>query len=191
MSQITRVLEAIESGEPRAASQLLPLLYNELRSLAASKLAREPPGHTLSATALVHEAYLRIASSDPEKSWEGRRHFFAAAAQAMRRILVEHARCKSRDKRGGRRRRVEFDVVAAAVEGPAVDILAVDEALNRLSQIHPEKAELVSLRYFAGLTVPEAAATLDISTPTAERHWRYARAWLARELGHDGDWHNS
>jgi RNA polymerase sigma factor (TIGR02999 family) len=187
MSQITRVLAAVASGEPRAASQLLPLLYKELRSLAASKLAREPPGHTLSATALVHEAYLRVVSGDPEKCWEGRRHFFAAAAQAMRRILVEHARHKSRDKRGGRGQRIEFDGAIAVVEGLNVDILAVHEALDRLSQIHPEKAELVNLRYFAGLTVPEAAAILDISTPTAERHWRYARAWLARELRQNGD----
>jgi RNA polymerase sigma factor (TIGR02999 family) len=139
----------------------------------------------------VHEAYLRIVSGDPEKSWEGRRHFFAAAAQAMRRILVEHARRKSRDKRRGRGQRVEFDGTIAVVDGLDVDILAVHEALDRLSHIHPEKAELVNLRYFAGLTVPEAAAILDISTPTAERHWRYARAWLARELRQNEDRHNS
>ena len=187
MTEVTRILSAIEQGEPRAAEQLLPLLYDELRRLAARKLAREKPGQTLDATALVHEAYLRLVGNDPEKSWHGQRHFFAAAAEAMRRVLVEQARRKGRRKRGGERRRVVLEENVPTVERPDFDVLAVHAALTQLAGIDPEKAELVKLRYFGGLTLPEAAEILGISTPTAERFWRYARAWLARELGRDED----
>jgi RNA polymerase sigma factor (TIGR02999 family) len=182
MTEVTRIVSAIEQGDPRAAEQLLPLLYDELRSLAARKLAREKPGQTLDATGLVHEAYLRLVGDDPEKSWHGQRHFFAAAAEAMRRILVEQARRKGRSKRGGRQRRLDLQANVPTVQGPSLDILAVHEALKDLEQIEPQKAELVKLRYFAGLTLSAAAAIMGISTPTAERFWRYARAWLAREL---------
>jgi RNA polymerase sigma factor (TIGR02999 family) len=187
MTEVTRILSAIEQGEPRAAEQLLPLLYDELRSLAARKLAREKPGQTLDATALVHEAYLRLVGDDPDKSWHGQRHFFAAAAEAMRRILVEQARRKGRRKRGGARRRLDLQENVPTVEGPDIDTLAVHAALTQLAGVDPEKAELVKLRYFAGLTLPQAADVLGISTPTAERLWRYARAWLARELGREED----
>jgi RNA polymerase sigma factor (TIGR02999 family) len=184
MTEVTRILSAID-GEPRAAEQLLPLLYDELRRLAARKLAREKPGQTLDATALVHEAYLRLVGEDAEKSWHGRRHFFAAAAEAMRRILVEQARRKGRRKRGGERRRLDVLEDVATTEGPGIEILAVNEALTRLTEIDSGKADLVKLRYFAGMTLPEAAEILGISTPTAERLWRYARAWLSRELGRE------
>lgn len=182
MNEVTRILSAMDRGDPRAAEKLLPLVYDELRKLAALKLAQEKPGQTLDATALVHEAYLRIVGDNPAKSWQGRPHFFAAAAEAMRRILVEQARCKGRRKRGGERRRLGLDAAEPTVQGPNIDVLAVDEALMQLARRHPEKAELVKLRYFAGLTLPEAASVLGLSTPTAERSWRYARAWLARQL---------
>ena len=182
MNEVTRILSAIEQGDRQAASQLLPLVYDELRKLAAQKLGREPPGQTLDATALVHEAYLRLVGNDPGKSWQGRPHFFAAAAEAMRRILVEQARRKGRRKRGGERRRLDLHVAEPSVQGPSIDVLAVDEAVTQLAHKDPKKAELVKLRYFAGLTLPEAANALGISTPTAERYWRYARAWLARQL---------
>jgi len=182
MSDVTRILSAIEQGDPRAAEQLLPLVYGELRKLAARKLSQEKPGQTLEATALVHEAYLRLVDADKAQYWNSRGHFFAAAAEAMRRILVEQARRKGRLKRGGNKERLDLDDVEIAFEGPADDMLALDEALARLAQKHPEKAELVKLRYFAGLTVDEAAKVLGVSTSTVDRHWTYARAWLFREL---------
>jgi RNA polymerase sigma factor (TIGR02999 family) len=183
MSEVTRVLSAIEQGDPHAAAQLLPLVYDELRRLAAEKLARERPGQTLQATALVHEAYLRLVSAGQAQEWNSRGHFFAACAEAMRRILVEQARRKHRLKRGGDCQRIDLEDVEIAVAGPSDDLLALDEALTRLAREHPEKAELVKLRYFAGLTVSEAASVLGISSSTADRHWTYARAWLFREVG--------
>ena len=185
MSEVTRILCAIEQGDSHAAEQLMPLVYEELRKLAAQKLAREKPGQTLQATALVHEAYLRLVDVKEAQRWNNRGHFFAAAAEAMRRILVEHARRKGRRKRGGERRRLDLQAAELSVQGPNIDILAVDEAVTQLAGKHPEKAELVKLRYFAGLTLPEAATALGISTPTAERYWRYARAWLVRQLRRD------
>jgi RNA polymerase sigma factor (TIGR02999 family) len=184
MSEITRILSAIDQGDAQAAEQLLPLVYDELRKLAAQKLAQEKPGQTLEATALVHEAYLRMVG---DQQFANRRHFFAAAAEAMRRILVEQARRKGRLKRAGKKERVELADVEIAFEGPADDIIALDEALGRLAQEHPEKAELVKLRYFAGLTVSEAAQALGISTSTVDRYWTYARAWLFRELSSEGE----
>ena len=187
MNEVTHVLAAIEEGDPHAAEQLLPLVYEELRKLAARKLAQEKPGQTLDATALVHEAYLRLVESERRGSsrpWDDRGHFFAAAAEAMRRILVEAARSKQRLKRGGDRQRLAMPVQVLAREGPDPDILALDEALTELGRVHPEKAALVKLRYFAGLTLADAAAALGFSTATAERHWRYARAWLTRRLQH-------
>jgi RNA polymerase sigma factor (TIGR02999 family) len=190
MNDVTRILSAIEQGEPHAAEQLLPLVYEELRKLAAQKLGQEKPGQTLQATALVHEAYLRLvvsgeASAPRVQHWNSRGHFFAAAAEAMRRILVENARSKGRRKRGGDWRRCAVQVNEPAIAGPDVDILAVDEALAQLAKGHPEKVELVKLRYFAGMTLAEAASALGISTATADRQWRYARAWLARHLRPD------
>jgi RNA polymerase sigma factor (TIGR02999 family) len=182
MSEVTRILSAIEGGVAQAAEQLLPLVYDELRKLAAQKLAQESPGQTLQATALVHEAYLRLVDADQARRWDSRGHFFAAAAEAMRRILIEQARCKGRLKRGGGLRRWDVETHEPAVEGLQTDVLAVDEALTDLARAHPEKAELVKLRYFAGLTLAEAAAALGVSPATADRHWRYARAWLARRL---------
>lgn len=183
MSDVTFILSQIESGDPSAAEQLLPAIYDELRKLAAAKLAHEKPGQTLQATALVHEAYLRLVNVEEEVNWNSRGHFFAAAAEAMRRILVENARRKASLKHGGALRRLDSNSVELAADVPAGDVLAIDQALLRLADLHPDKAELVTLRYFAGLTLPEAAAALGISTSTAERRWRYARAWLARELG--------
>ena len=187
MNEVTRVLSAIEQGDPHAAEQLLPLVYDELRRLAAQKLAQENPGQTLEATALVHEAYLRLVDTKKAQHWNSRGHFFAAAAEAIRRILVESARRKSRRKRGGDWRRRDMEFIEPAVEGADPDILAVDETLSLLACEHPEKAELVKLRYFAGLTLAEAASALGISSATADRHWRYARAWLARRLREGGD----
>ncbi len=185
MSEVTHILSAIERGDPHAAGQLLPLVYDELRKLAAEKMAQEKPGQTLEATALVHEAYLRLVDVHHAERWNSRGHFFAAAAEAMRRILVESARRKGRRKRGGDLRRLDVQLNEPAVEGPGADILAVDEALAELAHEHPEKAELVKLRYFAGMTLAEAASALGISTATADRRWRYARAWLARHLRQD------
>jgi RNA polymerase sigma factor (TIGR02999 family) len=184
MKEVTHVLSAIEQGNPHAAEQLLPLVYDELRKLATQKLAQEKPGQTLQATALVHEAYLRLVDVEKAQHWNSRSHFFAAAAEAMRRILVESARHKSRLKRGGNWQRQELRVHDPVVEGPAADVLAIDEALAQLAREHPKKAELVKLRYFAGLTLVEAAAVLGFSASTADRSWRYARAWLARRLRH-------
>jgi RNA polymerase sigma factor (TIGR02999 family) len=190
MSEVTRILSAIDQGDPHAAEQLLPLVYDELRQLAAQKLAQEKPGQTLQATALVHEAYLRLvgsgeASAPRDQHWNNRGHFFAAAAEAMRRILVENARRKKRRKRGGDWQRCDVQVNEPVIEGSGADILAVDEALTEMAREHPDKVELVKLRYFAGMTLAEAASALGISTATTDRWWRYARAWLARHLRQD------
>jgi RNA polymerase sigma factor (TIGR02999 family) len=181
MNEVTRILSAIDV-DPRAAEELLPLVYAELRKLAAQRLAQENLGQTLQATALVHEAYLRLVDGEQAQSWNSRGHFFAAAAEAMRRILVDQARRKLAAKRGGgRRREVENHLDIAAPE-PNLDVLAVHDALQRFEQEDPRKAELVKLRYFAGLTIPQAAEALGISSTTADRHWAYARAWLHAEL---------
>ena len=178
MSELTRILSAIEQGEPHAAEKLLPLVYEELRQLAAAKLAQEKPGQTLQATALVHEAYLRLVDVDKVRHWDSRGHFFAAAAEAMRRILIDQARRKRRPKHGGGRRRVSLDEALCLQEAPDDDLLALDEALQKLASEEPAKAELVKLHYFAGLTLEEAGRALGISHRTAKRHWAYARAWL-------------
>jgi RNA polymerase sigma factor (TIGR02999 family) len=170
------------AGDPRAASELLPLVYDELRKLAAARLADEMPGQTLQPTALVHEAYLRLVGDGQPRDWNGRGHFFAAAAEAMRRILVEAARRKSREKRGGNRSRLDLDAVAVAAPDTRHDLLALDDALTRLTAVDPEAAKLVELRHFAGLTVEEAAQALGISPRTADRVWAFARAWLHRQL---------
>ena len=183
MSDVTRILGAIERGDPSAAEQLLPLVYDELRKLAAQKMAREAPGQTLQATALVHEAYLRLVDEAAVRHWDSRGHFFAAAAEAMRRILVEAARRKQAAKHGGGRQRQELDAEAIAAPEPELDLLALDAALGRLAEHDPLKAKLVELRYFAGLTGDQAAAVLDLSPSTADRQWVYTRAWLRRELG--------
>lgn len=182
MSDVTRILVAIEQGDARAADKLLPLVYEQLRLLAAQKLSQERPGQTLQATALVHEAYIRLVGSETQ-NWQGRRHFFAAAAEAMRRILVERARQKRRVKHGGLHRRVDIDSADLPIEGPSDDLLALDEALTKFAAEDSLKAELVKLRYFAGLTMDEAARLLDISKATADRYWSYARAWLLDEVG--------
>jgi RNA polymerase sigma factor (TIGR02999 family) len=184
MNTVTHILSAIAQGDEQAAGQLLPLVYDELRKLAARRLAREAPGQTLHPTGLVHEAYLRLVDGEPDRAWNGRGHFFAAAAEAMRRILVENARRKRRLKHGGARRRVELDEAALAVDGPpAEEILAVDEALERLAGEDPQAAELVKLHYFAGLTIDQAAELIGVSPRKAYRIWAYARAWLFRSLG--------
>src|SRR5437899_1435782 len=174
MSDVSRILSAIERGDPHAAEQLLPLVYDELRRLAAQKLAREKPGQTLDATALVHEAYLRLAGGEPTRQWDSRGHFFAAAAEAMRRILIDRARDKGRQKRGGQRQRIDVDAVALATKVTPDQLLAIDDALTQLARDDPTAARLVELRYFAGLTVAEAGKALGISTTTAYRHWNYA-----------------
>jgi RNA polymerase sigma factor (TIGR02999 family) len=182
MSEVTQILHAIAEGDPDAASQLLPLVYDELRQLAAHKLARETPGQTLQPTALVHEAYLRLVGEDEGQHWDSRGHFFAAAAEAMRRILVEIARQKASLKRGGDRDRVEVvDSLLAAPE-PREDLVALDAALTRLAETDKQAAELVQLRYFAGLPVREIADILGISPRTADRLWAYAKAWLHQEI---------
>ena len=180
MREVTEVLEAVERGEAGAAAELLPLVYAELRQLAAAKLAREAPGHTLDATALVHEAYVRIAG--PAQSFNHRGHFFAAAAEAMRRILVESARRKKAEKHGGGRNRRDAAEISIAAPEPAEDLVSLDEALEQFAAIEPAKAELVKLRYFAGFSIEEAAAVLEISPATAKRHWAYSRAWLFQQL---------
>jgi len=181
VSDVTRILDAIERGDPRAADELLPAVYEELRLLAAQKLSRERPGQTLQATALVHEAYIRLVEAESQ-NWNSRRHFFAAAAEAMRRILIENARRKRRLKQGGGRQRVGLDDADIAVEGLPTDIIALDEALAKLAEEDPVKADLVKLRYFAGLTIEQAAKILEISRATADRYWSYARAWLFHEI---------
>jgi RNA polymerase sigma factor (TIGR02999 family) len=183
MSEVTQILSAIEQGDPHAAEQLLPLVYDELRKLAAQKLGQEKPGQTLQATALIHEAYLRLVGAGAETHWDNRRHFFAAAAEAMRRILVDSARRKQSRKHGGGRARQELDADAVAAPEPNLDLLALDAALRRLAEHDPLKARLVELRYFAGLTGEQAAAVLHLSPSSADRQWVYARAWLRRELG--------
>ena len=185
MSEVTRILSAVEQGDPAAAEQLLPLVYDELRKLAAQRLAQEKPGQTLQATALVHEAYLRLVDGDQAQAWSGRGHFFAAAAEAMRRILVDNARRKRRPKHGGDQKRVPLEAIALPVVDRFHDLLALDEALNELARREPLKAELVKLRYFAGLSVEEAAACLGISPVTAKRYWAVARAWLYATLSDD------
>jgi RNA polymerase sigma factor (TIGR02999 family) len=182
MSDVTRILSAIEQGDPSAAEQLLPLVYDELRRLAAQRLAHEQPGQTLQPTALVHEAYLRLVDADHVQRWDSRGHFFAAAAAAMRRILVDRAREKGRDKRGGRWKRLDIDAIDLATTATPDQFLAVDEALARLAQSDAAAAQIVQLRYFAGLTVEEAGKAIGISTATAYRHWNFARAWLHSEL---------
>jgi len=181
MNNVTQLLEAVTRGEPQAAQQLLPLVYEELRQLAAQRLAQEKPGQTLQATALVHEAYIRLVGTDGDQPWDNRGHFFAAAAEAMRRILVEQARRKRRTRHGGGRQRVDLDEALNLAE-PVDDLLALDEALARLAASDPLTAKLVTLRYFTGLAMPEAANALGISVRTAERNWTYAKAWLHRAL---------
>ncbi len=178
MSDVTQILKAIGQGDPRAAEDLLPLVYEELRRLAGARLSREPGGQTLQATALVHEAYLRLVDADPLQDWSSRGHFFAAAAQAMRRILIDNARRKGSLKRGGHLRRVDIDVDHVDGLGDDEELLALHEALNKLAEADARKAKLVELRFFASLTVPQAAQVLDISVSTAARDWVYARAWL-------------
>jgi len=206
MSDVTQILERIESGDPAAAEQLLPLVYDELRKLAAARLAHEQPGQTLQATALVHEAYLRLVGGGGDRkqgtgdseaslapvscslspvSWHSRGHFFAAAAEAMRRILVENARKKNRLKHGGEYVRVDLDEADALCPPPPDELLALDEALSKLAVEDPVKAKLIELRFFVGLSNDEAAPLLGISVVTAKRYWRYARAWLHREIGGD------
>jgi RNA polymerase sigma factor (TIGR02999 family) len=182
MTEVTRVLSAIEQGDPNAAEQLLPLVYNELRKVAAQKIAQEKPGQTLQATALVHEAYVRLVDVDKVQHWNSRGHFFAAAAEAMRRILVEKARGKARAKRGGDWQRVDFEELDVATSVSPDELVALDDALVRLAALDPIAGELVKLRYFAGLALDPAAAALGVSTATAYRHWAYARAWLRIEL---------
>jgi RNA polymerase sigma factor (TIGR02999 family) len=182
MSEATRILSAIEAGDPQAAEQLLPLVYDELRKLAAQRLAQERPGLTLQATALVHEAYLRLVDVEKAQAWNSRGHFFAAAAEAMRRILADSARSRSAEKRGGGRRRVGLDVAELGARQDDQKLLALDEALARFERQHPRKAQLVKLRYFAGRSIRETAEALGISTATADRVWAYARAWLQREM---------
>jgi RNA polymerase sigma factor (TIGR02999 family) len=182
MHEITRILSAIEQGDPQAAEQLLPLVYDELRRLAAEKMGQEKPGQTLQPTALVHEAYIRLVDVEKAQHWDSRGHFFAAAAEAMRRILVEKARRKASSKRGGQCQRIDLVDLAAQPDDERVDLLALDEALKKLEQQHPEKARLVKLRFFAGCTLEETAEILGVSRATAERTWAYARAWLFGQL---------
>jgi RNA polymerase sigma factor (TIGR02999 family) len=179
---VTQILEQIESGDPAAAEQLLPLVYDELRKLAAQRLTQEKPGQTLQATALVHEAYIRLVDVEKAQHWNGRGHFFAAAAEAMRRILVDQARKKQSRKRGGGLQRNQIEDLEIAAPEPFVDLLAVNESLQRFEQVHQVAADLVKLRYYAGLTIPQAAEALGVSTTTADRYWAYARAWLHAEL---------
>jgi len=182
MADVTRILDAIQQGDPHAAEQLLPLVYEELRRLAAQKLAQEKPGQTLQATALVHEAYLRLVGDCEQPPWNSRGHFFAAAAEAMRRILVESARKKRREKRGSRRRRVPLDKIALAVDMADDDLLAFDDELSALAQVDKPAADLARLRFFAGLSVEEAAKALGIPPRSAYRTWAFGRAWLYRRL---------
>jgi RNA polymerase sigma factor (TIGR02999 family) len=182
MNDVSKILSAIQQGDPGAAEELLPLVYKELRRLASQRLAREAPGQSLQSSDLVHEAYLRLVGEDAQKQWDSRAHFFAAAAEAMRRILVEKTRRKKRLKHGGGRLRVELEAVGFLAKGSSVDLEALDKALTKLEAEDPHKAELVKLRFFAGLTMPEIAQVLKISLATAERHWTYARTWLFAEL---------
>jgi RNA polymerase sigma factor (TIGR02999 family) len=185
MSEVTQILDAVAGGNRHAAAQLLPLVYAELRRLAAEKLAHESPGHTLQPTALVHEAYLRLVGDADQRQWNNRGHFFGAAAEAMRRILVESARRKSRLKHGGDLQRVDLDEQDVPVRPPPEEILALDQALTRLAAEDAAAAELVHLHFFAGLSIEEAAEALGVSRATAYRHWAYAKAWLRCEIGAD------
>jgi RNA polymerase sigma factor (TIGR02999 family) len=185
MNDVTRVLSAIEQGDPHAAEQLLALVYDELRKLAAQKLAQEKPGQTLEATALVHEAYLRLVETKKARHWDSRGHFFAAAAEAMRRILIDQARRKQSQRQGSGRKRQPLERVEITAPEPSLDVLAINDALERFEKADPLKARLVKLRYFTGLTIPEAAEALGISSTTADRYWAYARAWLHAELKKD------
>jgi RNA polymerase sigma factor (TIGR02999 family) len=187
MSEVTRILSAIEEGDPHAAEQLLPLVYDELRKLAAQRLAQEKPGQTLQATALVHEAYLRLVGKGEASRWDNRRHFFAAAAEAMRRILINQARDKKRLKRGGDRLRVDLDRLAVVDNASGEDLLALDDALEQLARQHEVCAELVKLRFFTGLTQQQAAACLGISRRSANRYWAFARVWLYDALRDSND----
>ena len=182
MSNVTRILSQLEQGDPTAAEQLLPLVYDELRKLAAARLAYEKPGQTLQATALVHDAYIRLVDQQRPQSWDSRGHFFAAAAEAMRRILVDAARSKASLKRGGLLERIELSEIADEKANQPVDLLALDEALTQLEREHAEKAQIIKLRFFAGLSLDEAAQAAGISRATAERRWAYARAWLFGRL---------
>jgi RNA polymerase sigma factor (TIGR02999 family) len=189
MNQVTSILSALEQGDPHAAEQLLPLVYDELRRLAAQRLARERPGQTLQATALVHEAWLRLVKGEVAQRWNSRGHFFAACAEAMRRILVENARRKGGPRQGGGFRRVDLDQSVPCAPEPADDLLSLDEALDQLAREDPRKAELVKLRYFAGLSVQEAADVLGVSRATADRDWAYAKAWLYCAVSGEGKPH--
>ena len=182
MNEASRLTSAIEQGDPHAAERLLPLVYDELRALASRRLGREAPGQTLQATALVHEAYLRLVGGDPGRRWDGRGHFFAAAAEAMRRILVDRARNRRRLKRGGGLGRVDLDLGSVPLDAPGDDLIDLDEALTELGREDPLCARLVALRFFAGLTQAEAAEALGLARRTADRHWAYARAWLYERL---------
>ena len=186
MTDVTRLLDAAAAGEPHAAADLLPLVYDGLRKLAAARMAEERPGQTLQATALVHEAYLRLVDTEKAQQWNSRGHFFAAAAEAMRRILIDHARRKQSDKRGGGWHRLDVVDAELAVDSGGDDLLAVDDALTRLAARDPDAGRLVELRFFAGLTLEQAAAALGIPTRTAYRHWAYARAWLRRAVTRGG-----
>jgi RNA polymerase sigma factor (TIGR02999 family) len=185
MSDVTRILSAIEQGDPQASEQLLPLVYEELRKLATQRLMDEKPGQTLQATALVHEAYLRLVGAQKVQRWDSRGHFFAAAAEAMRRILLNRARDKKRGKRGGERRRVDLDQIEIALDTNDAQLIALDEALTELAVEDPDAARLVNLRFFAGLTLKDAAVSLGLALRTAERQWAYARAWLYAHLRSD------
>jgi RNA polymerase sigma factor (TIGR02999 family) len=182
MSEVTRLISAVAAGDRRAAADLLPLVYDELRKLAAAKMVAETPGHSLNPTALVHEAYLRLVGSVDESLWDGRGHFFAAAAEAMRRILINHARDRNRLKRGGGKHRVDLEKLTDLAAASDNDLLELDDALDRLAKNYPDVAEFVKLRFFAGMTLGEAAGALGVSRRTADRHWSFARAWLAEAL---------
>jgi RNA polymerase sigma factor (TIGR02999 family) len=182
MSEVTQILCAVEAGDPRAAAELLPLVYEELRQLAAARLAREQPGHTLQPTALVHEAYLRLVGDGQPRDWNGRGHFFAAAAEAMRRILINRARDRHRLKRGGRRRRVDLEAITDPVTAPDADLIELNDALDGLAGANPKAAELIKLKFFAGLTLHEAASALGLPARSADRLWAFARAWLVDAL---------
>ena len=185
MSEVTQLLQALDRGDRHAGDQLLPLVYDELRHLAAARLAAEPSGNTLQPTALVHEAYLRLVGTPDGDHWDHRGHFFAAAAEAIRRILVEKARSRKRRKHGGDQHRVSLEAAEPMAQAPSEDLLALDEALTRLTAHDPLKAEVVKLRFFAGLTMPEVAGALGLSLATAERYWTYARTWLYQEISGD------